>query len=53
MTYYWDRAPGTTARGVRAAPRRLLAVTIFLDQSNAKLTLETGVTTVRDLTRAE
>jgi imidazolonepropionase-like amidohydrolase len=49
MTYYWDRAPGTTARGVRAAPRRLPAVIVSLAQSNAKLTLETGVTTVRDL----
>ncbi len=49
MTYYWDRAPDTTARGVRAAPRRLPAVTVYLAQANARRTLETGVTTVRDL----
>jgi imidazolonepropionase-like amidohydrolase len=49
MTYYWDRAPGTTPRGARAAPRRLPAVTVYLAQENAKRTIETGVTTVRDL----
>ena len=45
ITYYWDRAPGTRPRG----QRRLPAVTVFLAQDNARKTLETGVTTVRDL----
>lgn len=45
ITYYWDRAPGTRPRG----QRRLPAVTVFLAQENARKTLETGVTTVRDL----
>ncbi|MGH9175593.1 MAG: amidohydrolase family protein, partial [Vicinamibacterales bacterium] len=45
MTYYWDRAPGTRPRG----QKRLPAVTVFLAQENARRTLETGVTTVRDL----
>ena len=45
ITYYWDRGPGTRPRG----QRRLPAVTVFLAQENARRTLETGVTTVRDL----
>ncbi|OFW45852.1 MAG: amidohydrolase [Acidobacteria bacterium RIFCSPLOWO2_12_FULL_67_14b] len=45
ITYYWDRQPGTRPRG----QRRLPAVTVFLAQENARRTLETGVTTVRDL----
>ena len=45
ITYYWDRAPGTRPRG----QRRLPAVTVFLAQENARRTLETGVTTIRDL----
>ena len=45
ITYYWDRKPGTRPRG----QRRLPAVTVFLAQQNARRTLETGVTTVRDL----
>ena len=45
ITYFWDRAPGTRPRG----QRRLPAVTVFLAQDNARRTLETGVTTVRDL----
>lgn len=45
ITYYWDHAPGTRPRG----QRRLPAVTVFLAQDNARKTLETGVTTVRDL----
>jgi imidazolonepropionase-like amidohydrolase len=50
ITYYWDRKPGTTPRGGRGAgPRRLPAVTVFLAQDNAKRTIETGVTTARDL----
>jgi imidazolonepropionase-like amidohydrolase len=45
ITYHWDRSPGTRPRG----QRRLPAVTVFLAQENARRTLETGVTTVRDL----
>ena len=45
ITYYWDRQPGTRPRG----QRRLPAVTVYLAQVNARLTLATGVTTVRDL----
>jgi len=45
MTYYWDRQPGTRPLGQRRNP----AVTVFLAQDNARATLETGVTTVRDL----
>ena len=47
MTYYWDRTPGTrpwTQLGTLGP-----AVTVFLAQENARRTLETGVTTVRDL----
>src|SRR6476646_3366854 len=47
MTFYWDRAPGTkplTQLGSLGAP-----VTVFLAQENARKTLESGVTTVRDL----
>jgi imidazolonepropionase-like amidohydrolase len=46
ITYYWDRKPGTKPLG---QPRRRPAVTVFLAQDNAKRTLETGVTTIRDL----
>ncbi len=45
MTYYWDRKKGTLPRGAQ----RSAAETVFLAQDNAKRTLETGVTTVRDL----
>jgi len=45
MTYYWDREAGTRP----LAQRRRPAVTVFLAQDNARRTLETGVTTVRDL----
>jgi imidazolonepropionase-like amidohydrolase len=45
ITYFWDRAPGTRPRG----QRRLPAVTVFLARENARRTLESGVTTVRDL----
>lgn len=47
MTYYWDKTPGTqpwSQLGTLGA-----AVTVFLAQENARKTLETGVTTVRDL----
>jgi len=46
MTYYWDRTPGTRPLG---QPRRPAGVTVALAADNARLTLETGVTTVRDL----
>jgi imidazolonepropionase-like amidohydrolase len=49
MTYYWDRTPGTNPRGGGRGARRLPAVTVYLAQDNAKRTIETGVTTVRDL----
>lgn len=45
MTYYWDRKPDTKPLGQRRRP----AETVFLAQENAKRTLESGVTTVRDL----
>jgi imidazolonepropionase-like amidohydrolase len=45
ITYFWDRKPGTRPLGQRRRP----AVTVFLAQDNARRTLETGVTTVRDL----
>ena len=47
MTFYWDRTPGTkpwTQLGTLGD-----AVTVFLAQDNARKTLATGVTTVRDL----
>src|SRR3989454_3415185 len=46
MTYFWDRTPGTRPLG---QPRRPTGVTVVLAAQNARLTLETGVTTVRDL----
>jgi imidazolonepropionase-like amidohydrolase len=46
MTYYWDPASGTTPL---RQPRRAPAVTVELAAANARRTLETGVTTVRDL----
>jgi len=46
ITYYWDRKPGTRPL---AQPRRRPAVTVFLAQENARRTLDTGVTTIRDL----
>ena len=51
MTYYWDQSPGTipwTQSGQRRS-----AVTVFLAQENARRTLESGVTTVRDLGASE
>ncbi|HYT73436.1 MAG TPA: amidohydrolase family protein [Vicinamibacterales bacterium] len=45
ITYYWDRKPGSRPLGQRRRP----AVTVFLAQDNARRTLETGVTTIRDL----
>jgi imidazolonepropionase-like amidohydrolase len=48
MTYWWDRAPGTRPFGGGGTPRTReeLATAAMV---NARLTLETGVTTVRDL----
>lgn len=46
MTYYWDPASGTSPL---RQPRRDPATTAMLAAANAKKTLETGVTTVRDL----
>ena len=46
MTYYWDGAPDTTPLN---QPRRDSADVVRLAEANAKRTLETGVTTVRDL----
>ena len=47
MTYYWDGAPGTNPWQQQGA--RNSGVTVFLAQANALLTLESGVTSVRDL----
>jgi imidazolonepropionase-like amidohydrolase len=47
MTYYWDGQPGTSPWQQQGA--RNSSVTVFLAQENARRTLETGVTTVRDL----
>ena len=45
MTYYWDRAPGTRP----FSQPRMPAETVYLAQENARKTLESGVTAVRDL----
>ena len=47
MTYFWDGAPGTNPWQQQGA--RNSGVTVFLAQANALRTLESGVTTVRDL----
>lgn len=46
ITYVWDRAPGTRPL---SQPRRPAAVTALLAAENAARTLDTGVTTIRDL----
>jgi len=46
MTYYWDPSSGTRPL---SQPRRPAGVTTVLAAENARRTLETGVTTVRDL----
>ncbi|MEK6322221.1 MAG: amidohydrolase family protein [Acidobacteriota bacterium] len=51
MTYYWDQAPGT--RPWNQLGSRMPAVSMFLAQENARKTLETGVTSVRNLHAAE
>src|SRR5262249_2954536 len=47
MTFHWDGAPGT--RPWQQLGERTTAVNVFLAQENARKTLDTGVTTVRDL----
>jgi imidazolonepropionase-like amidohydrolase len=47
MTYYWDQAPGTQPWSQVLG--RMPSMTVYLAQENARKTLETGVTTVRDL----
>ncbi|HZS45491.1 MAG TPA: amidohydrolase family protein [Blastocatellia bacterium] len=47
MTYYWDQEPGS--KPWAQAGSRMPAVTVFLAQENARKTLESGVTSVRDL----
>jgi len=47
LTFYWDQAPGTSPWAQLGARRT--SVTVALAQENARRTLETGVTTVRDL----
>ena len=47
VTYFWDRAPGTTP--LRPGKRRTPEETADVAAENAKRTLETGVTTIRDL----
>ena len=51
MTYYWDQRPGTQPWSQQG--RRRSAETVFLAQENARKTLESGVTTVRDLGASE
>lgn len=51
MTYYWDQAPGT--RPWAQLGSRVPAMNMYLAQENARKTLETGVTTVRNLHAAE
>jgi imidazolonepropionase-like amidohydrolase len=50
MTFFWDGAPGTTPY---RQPKLLPAEVVFLAQANARKTLESGVTTVRDLNAAD
>jgi imidazolonepropionase-like amidohydrolase len=45
-TYYWDPASGTRPL---QQPRRPPGVTVVLAEDNLRRTLETGVTTIRDL----
>ena len=51
ITYYWDGTPGTDPW--RESGRRRSQVTVFLAQENARKTLESGVTTIRDLGASE
>jgi imidazolonepropionase-like amidohydrolase len=47
VTYFWDRSPGTTP--LRPGKRRTAEETADAAAENARRTLETGVTTIRDL----
>ena len=47
ITYYWDGAAGTDPW--QQSGRRRSQVTVYLAQENARRTLESGVTTIRDL----
>lgn len=47
ITYYWDKTVGGTPWGQLGSPGPIM--TVFMAQENARKTLETGVTTVRDL----
>jgi len=47
ITYYWDGTAGTDPW--QQSGRRRSQVTVFLAQENARRTLESGVTTIRDL----
>jgi imidazolonepropionase-like amidohydrolase len=47
VTYFWDRTPGTTP--LRPGSRRTPGETADVAAENARRTLETGVTTIRDL----
>ena len=50
MTYYWDESPGTNPWWHRWQLGDIgPSVTVFLAQENARKTLGSGVTTVRDL----
>lgn len=51
ITYFWDQTPGTDPW--RQNGRRRSQETVFLAQENARKTLETGVTTIRDLGASE
>ena len=51
LTYFWDQTPGTDPW--QQSGRRRSQVTVFLAQENARRTLETGVTTIRDLGASE
>lgn len=51
MTFYWDQTPGTTPWA--QSEKRQSSMTVFLAQENARKTLESGVTTVRDLGSSE
>jgi imidazolonepropionase-like amidohydrolase len=51
ITFYWDQTPGTSPW--QQLGQRRSQVTVFLAQENARKTLETGVTTIRDLGASE
>lgn len=51
MTYYWDQSPGT--RPWAQLGSRVPAMTMVLAQENLRKTLESGVTTVRNLHASE